>query len=145
MKKNLIMVIQQCHYKSIFESNFNLLFKTISSKNTELKIFNNLEEGFKIAESNLNNFERIVFIDDLGIAPFMYFSKIKGLIPASIYDEHSAYMTPFHNNTKILCSGYKITTGNIMFSIIEKFLTTQYEGGRHKVRIDMLDKELENE
>ena len=75
----------------------------------------------------------------------MYFNKIKNVIAASVYDEHSAYMTPFHNNTQILATGYEICSVQLITRIIYIFLQIKFEGGRHYSRIDMLNTMLEDE
>ncbi|MDE7433655.1 MAG: RpiB/LacA/LacB family sugar-phosphate isomerase [Mycoplasmoidaceae bacterium] len=75
----------------------------------------------------------------------MYLSKHKGIVVAEINDEHSARMTTEHNNSSILTFGTKISTVHQMKKMIDKFLAASYEGGRHKVRIDMMDTLLEKE
>ena len=88
---------------------------------------------------------KIILINDNGILPFVYLSKVKNLVAAPIYDEHSAYMTPFHNNTKVISIGYEVCGLNLIESIIKYFIETKFEGGRHFSRIDMLNKELSEE
>ena len=122
----------------------NSLKENDLKNNYQIRTFNDtLKEIKQIEKNDLNNYDKIVIINDDGIYPFMYFSKIKGLVAASIYDEHSAYMTPFHNDTKILCSGYEICSWQLLLRIVYLFLQTKFEGGRHYARIDMLTKMLE--
>lgn len=89
--------------------------------------------------------DRGLAIDDWGIATFMYLAKHQGIVVAEINDEHSARMTTEHNNSSILTFGSKITTVHQMKKMVDKFLAANYEGGRHKVRIDMMDTLLEKE
>ncbi|ALV23521.1 hypothetical protein ASO20_02580 [Mycoplasma sp. (ex Biomphalaria glabrata)] len=111
----------------------------------DIRTFQNLETELEYIKNNQSKFDRIVFINEDAIIPFMYFSKQKGIVAAAIYDEHSAMMTPSHNNTKIMCLGYEISTPTLLNSMISLYLSTPYEGARHKSRIDMLDAELERE
>jgi galactose-6-phosphate isomerase len=89
--------------------------------------------------------ERGIVIDDYGILPFMYLGKIKDLVVAEISDEHSAYMTCSHNNATILTFGSLISTEHMIKAMVSSFLSSSYEGSRHKVRIDMLSALLEKQ
>ncbi len=94
---------------------------------------------------NSHTIDRGLAIDDWGIITFMYLAKNKGIVVAEINDEHSARMTTEHNNSSILTFGSEISTINQMKRMVDKFLAAKYEGGRHKVRIDMMDTLLEKE
>ncbi|MDR0740046.1 MAG: RpiB/LacA/LacB family sugar-phosphate isomerase [Mycoplasmataceae bacterium] len=83
--------------------------------------------------------ERGVTIDDYGIVPFMYIAKTHGIVVAQIADEHSAYMTCSHNNATVLSFGGEISTLHQIKNMITAFINSTYEGGRHRVRINMLD------
>ena len=94
---------------------------------------------------NNHQVDRGLAIDDWGIITFMYLAKNEGIVVAEINDEHSARMTTEHNNSSILTFGSEISTINQMKRMVDKFLAAKYEGGRHKVRIDMMDTLLEKE
>ena len=81
---------------------------------------------------------RVVAIDDYGIAAFMYISKFQDIVVAEISDEHSAHMTKEHNNANVLSFASKISTLTEMKSMLSAFCNSKYEGGRHKVRLDMM-------
>ena len=84
--------------------------------------------------------EKGIIIDDYGIVPFMTCTKHKKIVCAQVADEHSAKMTRDHNNTSIISIGYEITGENLAKSICGIFAESDYSGGRHRVRVDMLDK-----
>jgi galactose-6-phosphate isomerase len=86
-----------------------------------------------------NKIERGIAIDDYGTLPFMYIAKIPRIVVAQIADEHSAHMTCAHNNATVLTFGGEISTLHQIKNMINAFLNSQYEGGRHQVRIDMLN------
>ena len=95
----------------------------------------------KISEAVMNGeIEKGIILDDYGIAPFMICSKHKKIVCAQVADEHSAKMTRDHNNTSIISIGYEITGENLAKSICGIFAGSDYSGGRHQVRVDMLDK-----
>jgi galactose-6-phosphate isomerase len=49
-------------------------------------------------------------------------------------------MTRDHNNTSIITMGSKVTSLEIGKRISEKFVSSEYSGGRHQIRVDMLNK-----
>ena len=67
-------------------------------------------------------------------------TKHKGIICAQVADEHSAKMTRDHNNTSIITIGSKVTALEIAKGIADKFISSNYSGGRHQIRVDMLNK-----
>jgi galactose-6-phosphate isomerase len=83
--------------------------------------------------------DRGIAIDDYGTVPFMYIAKTKSIVVAQIADEHSAHMTCAHNNATVLSFGGEISTLHQIENMVKSFVLSKYEGGRHKVRIDMLD------
>lgn len=87
------------------------------------------------AEENLG----IVF-DAYGAGPFMVATKIKGMVAAEVSDERSAYMTRGHNNSRIITVGAEIVGDELAKNIAKSFVYGKYDGGRHQIRVDMLNK-----
>lgn len=87
------------------------------------------------AEENLG----IVF-DSYGAGPFMVATKIKGMVAAEVSDERSAYMTRGHNNSRIITVGAEIVGDELAKNIAKSFVNGKYDGGRHQIRVDMLNK-----
>ncbi|MGV3009872.1 galactose-6-phosphate isomerase subunit LacA [Streptococcus thoraltensis] len=81
-----------------------------------------------------------IVIDAYGVGPFMVATKIKGMVAAEVSDERSAYMTRGHNNARIITLGSEISAPGIAKNIVKGFVEGKYEGGRHQVRVDMLNK-----
>ena len=81
-----------------------------------------------------------IVIDEYGTGSFNVCTKHKGIICAQVADEHSAKMTRDHNNTSIITIGSKVTSIEIAKKISERFILSEYSGGRHQIRIDMLNK-----
>lgn len=86
------------------------------------------------------DYNKGIIIDQYGVIPFMIASKHKYIICAELNDEHSAKMTRDHNNTNIITLGSKVVGDDIALSIALRFIYGKYAGGRHQIRIDMLDK-----
>ena len=53
-------------------------------------------------------------------------------------DTFSARMTRMHNDSNILCLGERITGIGLALDIVDIWLNTDFEGGRHQKRIDMI-------
>lgn len=81
-----------------------------------------------------------IVIDGYGVGPFMVATKIKGMVAAEVSDERSAYMTRGHNNSRIITIGAEISGPGIAKNIVKAFVEGEYDGGRHQIRVDMLNK-----
>ncbi|MFS0953002.1 RpiB/LacA/LacB family sugar-phosphate isomerase, partial [Enterococcus thailandicus] len=79
-------------------------------------------------------------VDGYGVGSFISATKVKGMIAAVVSDERSAYMTREHNNSRMIALGSKIVGEELALSIVKEFLQATYAGGRHQVRVDMLNK-----
>ena len=49
-------------------------------------------------------------------------------------------MTREHNNSSIITIGSKIVGSELALNIVKEFLEASYDGGRHQIRVDMLNK-----
>ena len=81
-----------------------------------------------------------VVFDEYGDGSFMVATKIKGMVAAEVSDERSAYMTRGHNNSRMITIGAKIVGKELAKNIVREFLKAKYDGGRHQIRVDMLNK-----
>lgn len=108
---------------------------------TENKNVNFIEASNYVAEAILSNEgDRGIIIDEYGTGSFNVATKHKGIVCAQVSDEHSAKMTRDHNNTSIITIGSKVTSCEIGKRIADKFVVSEYSGGRHQIRVDMLNK-----
>ena len=80
-----------------------------------------------------------IIVDAFGAGPFMTVTRIKGVIAAEVSDERTAYMTRSHNNARIITLGSEITGPAMAKNIVQSFAEGSYDGGRHQVRVDMLN------
>ena len=92
------------------------------------------------AEVNKEEQNLGIVIDAYGAGPFMVATKIKGMVAAEVSDERSAYMTRGHNNSRMITMGAEIVGEGLAKNIAKGFVNGKYDGGRHQIRVDMLNK-----
>ncbi|MCC4085360.1 galactose-6-phosphate isomerase subunit LacA [Enterococcus faecalis] len=98
---------------------------------------NTLAVAAKVTSSNE---DLGIVVDSYGVGPFMVATKIKGMVAAEVSDERSAYMTRGHNNSRMITIGSEIVGPGVAKNIAKGFVEGEYEGGRHQIRVDMLNK-----
>ena len=81
-----------------------------------------------------------ILVDKYGAGSYMAATKHKGMIAAEVSDERSSLMTKRHNGARVLCPGSGIVGEELAKSCVRSFLSHGYDGGRHQIRIDMLNK-----
>ena len=86
--------------------------------------------------------DKVIVIDEYGVAPFMIATKNHGIICAPVYDDYTSKMTRMHNATQIIALGSAISAEKLACQLALNFAESEYDGGRHQVRIDMLDRML---
>jgi ribose 5-phosphate isomerase B len=52
-----------------------------------------------------------------------------------------ARMSRMHNDANVLCMGERIIGVDLAKAIADAFLATEFEGGRHQRRVDLIDKQ----
>lgn len=83
--------------------------------------------------------ERGIVICGTGIGISMAANKVKGIRCGLCTSVEMAKLTRQHNNANMLAMGGRILEAETAFAIVDAFLDTEFEGGRHKRRTDMLD------
>ncbi|MEG0546367.1 MAG: ribose 5-phosphate isomerase B [Oscillospiraceae bacterium] len=94
----------------------------------------------KIVESK-NNLGILCCGTGIGIS--MAANKVKGIRAACCSDYFSAKYTRLHNNANALCMGGRVVGVGLALELVDVFLETEFEGGRHQKRIDQIA-EIEN-
>lgn len=79
-----------------------------------------------------------VLICSTGLGISMAANKVKGIRAAVCTNEFCAEMTRRHNNANILCMGGKVVDEETGVKLVEIFLNTKFDGGRHQRRIDQI-------
>ena len=62
-------------------------------------------------------------------------NKVKGIRAACCSDHFSAKYTRLHNDANIICMGGRVIGAGVAVELVDLFLHTEFEGGRHQVRI----------
>ncbi len=92
----------------------------------------------KVAEAVANgSFEQGILICDTGIGMSIAANKVRGIRAALCHNAFTARCARQHNDANILCLGAELEQ-DIIPEIIEAFLNTEFEGGRHSRRVDKI-------
>ena len=83
--------------------------------------------------------DRGVVICTTGIGVSIAANKVPGIRCALCTDSLQAEMTRRHNDANVLALGAGITGPNLAKRMLELFLNTEFEGGRHARRVALLD------
>ena len=83
------------------------------------------------------DFERGILICDTGIGMSIASNKVKGIRAALCHDAFSAQRARQHNDANILCLGASQIQAAVG-EIIDAFLSTEFEGGRHLRRLNKI-------
>lgn len=84
-----------------------------------------------------------ILICGTGIGISMAANKVKGIRAALCTDSYMAKYTRLHNDANVLCMGGRVTGAGVAAEIVETFLNTDFEGGRHQRRVDQIT-DIEN-
>lgn len=84
-----------------------------------------------------------ILVCGTGIGMSMCANKYDGIRAALCSDTYSARMTRAHNDANVICMGARVIGECLAIDILDAFLGAEFEGGRHKVRVDMMT-EIEN-
>lgn len=79
-----------------------------------------------------------VLICGTGIGISMAANKVKGIRAACCSDYYSAKYTRLHNDANVLCMGGRVVGEGLAMEMVDVFLNTKFEGGRHQKRVDKI-------
>ena len=89
----------------------------------------------------LENSSRGILICGTGIGMSISANRYKGVRASLCGDTFSARMTRLHNNSNILCLGERVIGKGLAIDIVDTWLNTSYEGGRHEYRIEKIEQD----
>ena len=126
----------------------------------KLKVIDHLKErGFEVIDVGTNSAERCdypvyahavcekiqsgevelgILVCGTGVGMSMAANKHKGIRAACCSDVFSARLTRNHNDANVLCFGARVVGEGVALQLVDAFITTEYEGGRHQSRVDMI-------
>jgi len=79
-----------------------------------------------------------ILICGTGQGIMMAANKVKGIRCGVCSDTFSARMIRAHNNAQMLSMGARVVGAGLALEIVDAFLATEFEGGRHGTRVDMI-------
>lgn len=74
-----------------------------------------------------------------GIGVSIAANKVKGIRAALVFNSEMASLCRSHNNANYLAITQRYTSKEELYKIIDAFLTSEFEGGRHQRRVDKLE------
>ena len=80
-----------------------------------------------------------ILVCGTGVGISIRANRHKGIRAALLYSDEVAKMAKQHNNANVIVFGGRTMSNNDVIKRIEIFLNTEFEGGRHQRRLDMLD------
>ena len=96
--------------------------------------------GEKVARAVASGaYDRGIVICTTGIGISIAANKVKGIRCAHCADPLSAEMTRRHNDANVIALGAGMIGPNLARRMVEVFLNTDFEGGRHARRVAQLD------
>lgn len=91
-----------------------------------------------VSDQVIENNAKGILICGTGIGMSIAANKINGIRAALVYNTNAAKLAREHNDANIICFGQR----QMDYAMVEKatdiFLKTDFEGGRHKRRVDMI-------
>ena len=85
-----------------------------------------------------------ILICGTGVGISIAANKVKGIRCACCSDCFSAHYTRLHNDANILAMGGRVIGAGLALMMVDTFLETEFEGGRHARRVELIT-EIENE
>lgn len=83
-----------------------------------------------------------ILVCGTGIGMSIAANKHRGIRAALCNEPESTAMTRHHNNSNVLCLGARMIPFERALELTNVFLSTEFDGGRHERRVEMLDKLL---
>jgi len=95
--------------------------------------------ALKVAEAVASgSFDKGIVICGSGIGVSITANKVEGIRAALCCTEYMAEMARRHNDANVLALGGRTTTPDMAIRIINIFMNTKFEGGRHLVRVEKI-------
>lgn len=97
------------------------------------------EIALKVAKSVASGENELgILVCGTGIGMSLAANKVEGIRAAALSEHFSARYTRLHNNSNILCLGGRVIGIGTALELADIFVDTEFEGGRHQKRVDMI-------
>jgi len=84
-----------------------------------------------------------ILVCGTGIGISIAANRAKGIRAAVCTDAFCTKLSRLHNNANVLCLGGRVLAAQYALELVDVFLNTKFEGGRHLERINSIDMEIE--
>ena len=109
-------------------------FGTYSTDSVDYPVY-----GYKVAKAVASGeCELGILCCGTGIGISMAANKVKGIRAAACSDYFSAKYTRLHNDANCLCLGDRVVGAGLALELVDVFINTGFEGGRHATRVDQI-------
>ena len=81
-----------------------------------------------------------ILVCGTGVGMSIAANKFDGIRAACASDSFSVKFTRLHNDANVLCLGGRVVGPGLGCELADIFVSTEYEGGRHQRRLDMISK-----
>ena len=98
------------------------------------------EWAFKLVDKVLKEKTFGILLCGSGIGVCMAANRFSGIRAALCRDEDDAKMSRLHNDANVICLSGRKTSPELLKKMVDTFLATSFEGGRHQIRIDQFNK-----
>lgn len=82
--------------------------------------------------------EQGILICGTGLGISLAANKVRGIRAAVCSEPYTARMARQHNNCNVLAFGARVVGAELAKMIVDTWLSTEFEGGRHQRRVDMI-------
>ncbi len=79
-----------------------------------------------------------ILVCGTGIGMSIAANKVNGIRAAACSEHFSAKYTRLHNNSNVLCLGGRVIGVGTAIELVDLFVKTEFEGGRHQTRVDKI-------
>ena len=105
---------------------------------------NYVEYASKVAKEVSNHDSFGIICCSSGIGVSIVANKFPGVRAALCTSNFHAEFSRRHNNANVICFGQKVTNDTEAIEMVNIFLSTEFDGGRHELRVDSIMKIEEN-
>lgn len=127
LKKSLVEELHSCGYEVVDYGPADMTsvdYPDYSKKVTDAILSGEIERG--------------ILVCGTGIGMSIAANKVKGIRCALTHDVFSAQATRAHNDTNVIALGERVIGPGLALLIVQTWLDTEFEGGRHQNRIDKI-------
>ncbi len=95
--------------------------------------------AFKVAECVADNTANIgIMVDGAGIGSAMCANRVPGVLAATCNELYVTKNAREHNNANVMCLGSQVIGPGLAKKLVDTFIGTKFEGGRHQKRVDKI-------